>query len=45
MHVLCTQAPWPLVDLIVSQIHETSSCFAIQVQLRSEVLATQRKQL
>ena len=35
----------PLVDLIVSQIHNASSCFAIQVQLRSEVLATQRKQL
>ena len=34
-----------LVDLIVSQIHDASSCFAIQIQLRSEVLATQRKQL
>ena len=35
----------PLVDLIVSQIYDTSSCFAIQVQLRSEVLTTHRKEL
>ena len=35
----------PLVDLIVSQIHDASSYFAIQVQLHSEVLSTQRKQL
>ena len=35
----------PLVDLIVSQIHDASSCFAIQVQLCSEVLTTQCKQL
>ena len=31
--------------MIVSQIHDASSCSAIQVQLRSEVLATHRKQL
>ena len=31
--------------MIVSQIHDASSCFAIQFQLRSEVLATPRKQL
>ena len=42
----CTQdTSSPLVDLIVSQIHDASSCFANQVQLRSEVHVTQQKEL
>ena len=32
----------PLVDLIVSQAHDAASCFAAQIQLRSEVHASQR---
>ena len=44
-HACSLHTSSPLVDLIVSQIHDASSCFAIQVQLHSEVLATQHKQL
>ena len=44
-HACSLDTSSPLVDLIVSQIHDASSCFAIQVQLRSEILATQHKQL
>ena len=44
-HACSLHTSSPLVDLIVSQIHDASSCFAIQVQLRSKVLATQCKQL
>ena len=44
-HACSLHTSSPLVDLIVSQIHDASSCYAIQVQLRSEVLATQCKQL
>ena len=36
---------YSLVDLIVSQSHNTAFCFANQVQLRSEIHATQRKEL
>ena len=44
-HACSLHTSSPLVDLIVSQIHDASSCFAIQIQLRSEVLATHRKEL
>ena len=44
-HTCSLHTSSPLVDLIVSQIHDASFCFAIQVQLHSEVLATQRIQL
>ena len=44
-HACSLHTSSPLVDLIVSQIHDASSYFAIQIQLRSEVLAIHRKEL
>ena len=35
----------PLVALIVSQVHDAISCFAVQVQLCSVAHTTQRKEL
>ena len=35
----------PLVALILSQVHDAVSCFTTQVQLRSEMHATQRREL
>ena len=43
-HTCSQHTSSPLVDLIVSQIHDARSCFANQVQLRSEVHATQQKE-
>ena len=40
-HTCSLHTSSPLVDLIVSQAHNAASCFANQVQLRSEVHATQ----
>ena len=44
-HTCSLHTSSPLVDLIVSQAHNVASCLVNQVQLRSEVHATQRKEL
>ena len=44
-HTCSLHTSSPLVDLIMSQVHNVASCLVNQVQLRSEVHATQRKEL
>ena len=44
-HTCSLHTSSPLVDLIVFQAHNVASCLVNQVQLRSEVHATQRKEL
>ena len=44
-HTCSLHASSPLIDLIVSQAHNVAYCLVNQVQLCSEVHATQRKEL
>ena len=44
-HACSPHTSSPLVDLIVSQIYNVTSCFVNQVHLHSEVFVTQKKDL